>query len=341
MTKVMIIDDGGDDEDDAASLDLKKCYRMALQFRRRGFNVVPCSPTNKRPAIEWKKFQDRLVTDEEMLSHYGLYAGGVGVITGQVSGVINIESDGPEGEAVLQTFAKTHGLLPDTFTVRSGSGRGLHRYFKHPGFYVPTRANPSIKLDVKGDRGFCVLPPSRHKSGGQYEIVLDVTPAHLPVELLAFIEAAASKEKGAPSTPSDPRTAGTTHSNAERGLGENTNAFERLPVNLVNVAIIMTMLDAQPDSFTSDYTEWLKVGFALHDFDEGEVGLALWKKFSDRCPDKAANTDFAALWGSFDTHRPDGKVTLGSLWNAAKQHGWRPSRSWDRSTTSVYAGTST
>ena len=94
----------------------------------------------------------------------GLFSRGVGFITGAISGVIVIESDGPEGEAVLVDFEREHGPLTDTLTIRSGSGRGLHRHFRHPGHFVKTVANHTIKLDVKGDKGYCVLPPSLHKS---------------------------------------------------------------------------------------------------------------------------------------------------------------------------------
>ena len=53
---------------------------------------------------------------------------------------------------------------------------------------MKTKANPTIKLDVKGDGGFCVLPPSRHKSGRLYQMVLDAEPADLPEGLLEFID---------------------------------------------------------------------------------------------------------------------------------------------------------
>ena len=128
-------------------------------------------PSSGRATKTGSRSQDEL----EGWKH--LFENGVGFITGAISGVIVIESDGPEGEAVLAEFEREHGPLPDTLTIRSGSGRGLHRHFKHPGFPVKTVANPSIKLDVKGDKGYCVLPPSLHKSGGRYEIVRDCEPA--------------------------------------------------------------------------------------------------------------------------------------------------------------------
>ena len=70
-------------------------------------------------------------------------------------------------------------------------------------------------------------------------------------------------------------------------------------MNRTNVALIHSMLDALPDEYATEYDPWLRVGFALHSFDDGEIGLALWERFSNRCPDKAEGTDFAGLWAGF------------------------------------------
>lgn len=106
----------------------------------------------------------------------------------------------------------------------------------------------------------------------------------------------------------------------------------RLPVNWVNVALVQSMLDALPLADAIDYGPWLRVGFALHDFDGGEVGLALWKRFSSACPEKAAAADFDGCWAWFDRPYSGRKITLGSLWAQAQAHGWRAPRRWDHST---------
>jgi Bifunctional DNA primase/polymerase, N-terminal len=169
-------------------------FDAALAFHTKGYNVVPQAAVDKKyPAVKWKGLQDRLTQPDELEGWKHLFVNGVGFITGAVSGVIVIESDGPEGEAVLAEFEREHGPLPDTLTIRSGSGRGLHRHFRHPGFTVKTVANPPIKLDVKGDKGYCVLPPSLHKSGRRYEVVHDAEPAELPKGLLEFIEMKAAQ----------------------------------------------------------------------------------------------------------------------------------------------------
>jgi hypothetical protein len=46
-------------------------------------------------------------------------------------------------------------------------------------------------------KSFSVLPPSKHKRGGRYEIVHDAEPAELPEGLLEFIEAKAREATAA------------------------------------------------------------------------------------------------------------------------------------------------
>ncbi|MGV3554234.1 MAG: PriCT-2 domain-containing protein [Croceibacterium sp.] len=86
---------------------------------------------------------------------------------------------------------------------------------------------------------------------------------------------------------------------------------------------VETALDALPTKFASEYELWLRVGFALHDFDQGPAGLALWTGFSHKCAAKAAVTDFDRRWYSFG--RADGgkRITIRWLLAQARESGWR------------------
>jgi predicted RNA binding protein YcfA (HicA-like mRNA interferase family) len=290
--------------------------------------------------VKWKPYQDRLVTLAEMKRWEHLFANGVGFITGAVSGIIVIESDGLAGQTVLNEFEAEFGPLPKTLVIRSGSGRGFHRHFKHPGYRVTTVANTSIKLDVKGDGGFCVLPPSKHKHGGRYEVVCDAPIADLPPSLLTFIERKAHASKPGMAWPAaimaaDDELAGTR---AGPMAGSRSATSRPPPVNRTNAAIIQTMLDALPDAFATEENLWFRVGLALHHFNTGAVGLALWRKFSMRCPHKAALTDFEKRWNYFDRDYEGRPITIGWLWAQAAAHGWLAPCRWDRSTRDKFEG---
>jgi hypothetical protein len=308
--------------------------QAAIAWRERGYNVVPQKAIDlKHPGVKWKDYQDRLVTRAEIQRWEPLFAGGVGFITGAISGVVVIDTDGLAGETILNEFETEFGPLPETLIIRSGSGRGFHRHFKHPSYRVKTVANPSIRLDVKGDDGFCVLPPSLHKSGGRYEVVCEAPIADLPGSLLTFIDRAAQR--------ASPGAAGPAASVAGDDDDETTDpgnaARKPPPVNRVNAAIIQTMLNALPDAFATEENLWFRVGLALHYFDHGAVGLALFHKFSMRCPQKAALTDFEKRWAYFKRDYAGKPITLGWLWKQAEAHDWFPPRHWDRSTRGAHS----
>lgn len=132
----------------------------AFDYRERGLSTVPLVKGTKKAAIAWKPYQDRLPTVDELLSWN---FGGVGIITGSVSNVVVIDSDRDEAEAEL----RRRGIPDGTPTVRTGRGRQF--YFRHPGGHVKTGPYNGIPgVDVKGDSGYVVAPPSVHPSGKVY-----------------------------------------------------------------------------------------------------------------------------------------------------------------------------
>ena len=89
-------------------------FDAALEWRGKGYNVVPQKAVDiKHPGVKWKPIQARLVTPEEMASWRPMFDNGVGLITGAISGVIVIETDGLAGETVLDEFECEYGPLPE------------------------------------------------------------------------------------------------------------------------------------------------------------------------------------------------------------------------------------
>ena len=307
-------------------------FDAALAFHAKGYNVVPQAAVDKKhPAVKWKGLQDRLAEPDELEGWKHLFEKGVGFITGAISGVIVIESDGPEGEAVLAEFDREHGPLPDTLTIRSGSGRGLHRHFRHPGFRVKTVANPSIKLDVKGDKGYCVLPPSLHRSGGRYEIVHDFEPAPLPEGLLKFIEMKAAEADGAsPGTRADAAQVTMPPRANDDELGGNAAraALPPPPVETMR-AILRYLVDSnyfehrgraeKDDGGRMVKVGWRECGMALKPAYGDEDGFDLW---SLTHIDDRARADAPDQWASFAAEPQPGHVTIGTIIKAAKDAGF-------------------
>ena len=91
----------------------------------------------------------------------------VGIRTGAASGLVVLDVDGAEGEASLRQLVELHGRFRALW-VRTGSG-GWHAYLAHPREHVGNSARKLGRgLDVRGDGGYVVAPPSLHVSGQRY-----------------------------------------------------------------------------------------------------------------------------------------------------------------------------
>lgn len=78
------------------------------------------------------------------------------------------------------SLKETHGKLPDTAESITGSG-GRHILFYSD---VPSKNSVGLiapGIDVRGEGGYIVAPPSLHKSGGNYEWELSSDPAKVPI----------------------------------------------------------------------------------------------------------------------------------------------------------------
>ncbi len=82
----------------------------------------------------------------------------------------------------------------------------------------------------------------------------------------------------------------------------------RPPLSAVEAA-----LRALPDAYADKEHLWFRVGLALHDFDAGALGRSLWESFSQRCPEKAALTDFDTRWERFDRPFDGNRLTISWL----------------------------
>jgi hypothetical protein len=123
----------------------------------------------------------------------------VGVVSGAVSGLVVLDIDprhgGGDSLAVLEGI---HGPMPHTVESLTGGG-GQHLYFRHPGTVVPCRSI-APGLDVKGDGGLVVCPPSVHVSGRVYDWEAGCAPGEVPMaDLPWWLQALARDPAPSPS----------------------------------------------------------------------------------------------------------------------------------------------
>ena len=81
-----------------------------------------------------------------------------------------VEGHGIDGAASLAQLETKHGALPETLQAISPSG-SVHRYFKHPGAGAKIKNSASelgAGIDVKGDGGMVIAPPTVRPGVGVY-----------------------------------------------------------------------------------------------------------------------------------------------------------------------------
>lgn len=93
----------------------------------------------------------------------------IGIATGAESGIVVLDVDPDKGgETSIAELMDEHGDIPETVESATG-GNGAHLCFAHPGRRI---GNSSEKigagLDIRGDGGYIVAPPSLHVSGRKY-----------------------------------------------------------------------------------------------------------------------------------------------------------------------------
>lgn len=138
----------------------------ALAYAKRGWNVFPLGEGSKMPKIPKSAGGRGLhdaTTDPTMIREWWRRwpRANIGIRTGAVSGIIVLDIDARHGGFdTLACLEILHDRLPVTLTVRTPSG-GEHRYFAHPGDVLPNSAGKlGPGLDVRGDGGYVVAPPS-------------------------------------------------------------------------------------------------------------------------------------------------------------------------------------
>ncbi|AWB90306.1 bifunctional DNA primase/polymerase [Salinibacterium hongtaonis] len=106
-----------------------------------------------------------------------------------------LDIDPQNGGSLAALTEAVGGDLPRTLTVHSGRGTGgRHLYFLHPGGQVSSTRLPG-GIDVKTERGYCVMPPSLHPATGQPYRWEHATPALMPAKLVALLRPAECRSR--------------------------------------------------------------------------------------------------------------------------------------------------
>jgi archaellum biogenesis ATPase FlaH len=133
-------------------------------------SVIPVG-MDKIPLIPWKVYQERRATTEEIEAWLNAFPQmQLGIVTGAISKliVVDVEKGGDPS------------WLPETAIVNTGGG-GWHYYYSYvPGVNNKARIKPLV--DIRGDGGYVVAPPSKSNKG-QYTWQKQINPVVFPKDL--------------------------------------------------------------------------------------------------------------------------------------------------------------
>ena len=154
----------------------------ALRYLAAGWSVLPLRAGDKRPLIRWQELQARRPSQATVTGWFTQWPhANIGVVTGAISRLVVLDVDPRHGgDASLRDLQTHFGTLPATVEARTGGG-GRHLYFAHPGGLVRNHAGLAQGIDLRGDGGYVVAPPSLHPSGLRYAWKAGCAPGDLPV----------------------------------------------------------------------------------------------------------------------------------------------------------------
>lgn len=162
--------------------------KQALNYVNKwGFSIIPLLP-NKKPLIRWEDYQSRYATEKEIIHWWRKYPDSmIGIVTGKLSNIAVVDIDTKNVPNALAQYSKT----PTVDTLR-----GFHWYFRYVDG-VTNAVNVMEDVDVRGEGGYVVAPPSITEEGKEYKWLtpLDVGLPKFPIEIMPNPEARFEKPK--------------------------------------------------------------------------------------------------------------------------------------------------
>ena len=139
----------------------------ALTYARNGFAVFPCRPRGKEPLTK-HGYKDATRDEAQIRRWWTIWPNAnIGLATGRENGIIVVDPDDEKGEKLLALLEEKFGKLPPT--VESTTGEGRHLLFELPEGCGRVPCSKGDGLDIRGDGGHIIAPPSIHPSGKTYE----------------------------------------------------------------------------------------------------------------------------------------------------------------------------
>lgn len=284
----------------------------ALSYAKRGWRVFPilaldamqgcecgeaeCDRPGKHPAVKgWNKIA---TTDlKQIVAWWTEHPNwGVGIATGEASGISVLDVDGAEGTATLGQLAGAEGM-PTTPTVQSRAGR-FHYYFRYNSEIKSRAKSLGAGLDTRSEGGYVVAPPSPHASGSEYAWLVTPEKAAL-ADWPTFLKEGAKKE------------------GKKRGRPAKEHFNPANPQDRARLEAALQFVDAD------DEEKWGQTGWILgRAFSQSDVGFQLYSAWAGRSRKYDARRTKAHYYERSKEIRGGDLKTTASIYAWAREGGW-------------------
>lgn len=290
---------------------------IALRFASIGMRVFPCDslPDAKRPGVPSKapmvKWKDEATNNrDQIIAWWSRWPNAlVGLVMGENVWCVDCDRHDPAADGVTAFYdliERNDGVFPDRVPSCNTISGGKHFFFGLPAGFKPNNSRGRLPagIDVRGLGGFVVAPGSACRfgswtdaDGSLSEMVETGAVPQAPDWLLDLIRPAKLSEQALATI--------------------NPSRISIEPPTLDQEELIDAISRVPAD----DRQTWVTFGAALHDTG-APWARGVWDAWSQTSP-KFNAADQERTWRGFGANNYTGtKATVGSIFHAAKQHGY-------------------
>ena len=152
---------------------MNETLEYALFYISYELSVIPLKPGEKVPLIKWERYQKEPPTIAEVQKWFKDTNYNIAIVCGRVSrNLVVIDFDDAEiyekFMKEIESDAELKDIIESTWLVKTGKGFHIYLWVDTE---KPVKTGKLQKVDIKGEGGYVVAPPSLHPSGKQYTFI--------------------------------------------------------------------------------------------------------------------------------------------------------------------------
>jgi hypothetical protein len=137
-------------------------------YQERGWTFIPIQKLGKRPVAPWKEHITKGMTSEQVTDYKNRIEQedlNVGIVTGKKSDLLVVDFDYKHGGKESLDKLIDRRIIKPFAQFNVDTPHGKHVYFKYPNVDMGNSAGIMPGVDVRGEGGYVVAPPSKLEDG--------------------------------------------------------------------------------------------------------------------------------------------------------------------------------